>query len=270
MILTKLFSRRWWFVTLFVILGVTVLARLGFWQLERLEERRAFNQLVVERWDQAPFDVNQEALPAELDVLGYRRVEVTGSFDYANQIALKNQNRDSGPGVGLVTPLILPDGRAILVSRGWIPLDQSKTEQWAQFNEATGEATIIGMLQQSQLLPGAKPPDSPQTEWFRVDIEAIQQQLPYPLMPAFLAQLPEPGRGYSDLPYREVPFELSEGNHFSYALQWFMFAAVLGGGYLPYMHFQEQRRQRLKTLAENGGIDPDASIDVPADVPAMT
>ncbi len=267
MILTKLFSRRWWFVTIFVISGVIVLARLGFWQIDRLEERKAFNQLVAERWNQTPFDVNQDTLPAEMDLLGYRRIQVTGSFDYANQVVLKNQNRDSIPGVGLVTPLILPDGRAMLVSRGWIPLDQSMPEQWTQFNEAPAEATVVGLFQQSQLLAGAPPPDSPQTQWFRIDIAAIQQQLPYELMPVFLAQLPEPGRGYEALPYREVPpglSELSEGNHFSYALQWFMFAAILGGGYLPYIHYQEQRRQRLKTIAENGGVNPDAPLDVPA------
>ncbi len=268
MIITKLFSRRWWGVTIFVILGVIFLARLGFWQLERLEQRRAFNQLVAERWDQAPFNINQEALPVAVDDLGYRRVQVTGTFDYANQIALKNQNRDAAPGVGLVTPLILSDGRAILVSRGWIPLDQAAPEQWAQFDETTdetnNEATIIGLLQQSQLLPGAQPPASPQTEWFRVDIEAIQRQVPYPLLPLFLAQLPEPGRDYLALPYREVPFELTEGNHFSYALQWFMFAVILAGGYLPYIHYQEQRRQRLKTIEENGGINQEAPFDIPA------
>ncbi len=264
MILTKLFNRQWWFVTLVVILAVVFLARLGFWQLDRLEERRAFNQLVATRWDQTPFDLNQEPLPADLETLGYRRVQLTGVFDYANQVALKNQNRDSAPGLGLVTPLILADGRTILVSRGWIPLDQAAPEQWSQFNEATGETTVVGMLQESQLLPGAKPPDSPQSEWFRVDIDAIQQQMPYALMPIFLAQLPEPGREYVDLPYRAVPFELSEGNHFSYALQWFLFAIVLAGGYLPYIHYQEQRRQRLKLLEQNGSADPELPLDIPA------
>lgn len=264
MILTKLFNRQWWYVTLFVILGTIFLARLGFWQLDRLEQRRAYNQLVATRWDQAPFDLNQEALPADLEALGYRRIEVTGTFDYANQVALKNQNRDSAPGVGLVTPLRLSDGRTMLVSRGWVPLDQATPDQWAQFNEATGETTVVGMLQKSQLLPGANPPEVPQTEWFRVDIDAIQRQLPYELMPVFLAQLPEPGRGYADLPYREVPFELSEGNHFSYALQWFLFAVVLAGGYIPYVHYQEQRRQRLKTIGQTGSTDQEPPLDIPA------
>ncbi|MEZ4729237.1 MAG: SURF1 family protein [Caldilineaceae bacterium] len=263
MIVTKLFSRRWWYVTIFVILGVVFLARLGFWQLDRLEQRRAYNQLVAERWDQAPFNLNENALPAQFDELGYRRIEATGTFDYEHQIVLKNQNRETAPGVNLITPLLLPDGQAILVARGWIPYDQSKPEQWAQFTEATGEATVVGLIQESQVLPGAAPPTAPQTEWFRIDVEAIQRQMPYPLLPIFLAQLPEPGHGYADLPYREVPFELTEGNHFSYALQWFMFAAILGGGYLPYIAYQERRRQRVAAEKQENSPIPDAHIDAP-------
>lgn len=263
MIITKLFSRRWWYVTLFVILGVIALARLGFWQLDRLEERRSLNQLVIARWDEEPFDLNQNPLPAQLEELGYRRIEVSGTFDYEHQIVLKNQNRESEPGVKVVTPLLLPDGQAILVERGWIPYAQSKPEEWAQFNEATGDTTVVGMIQKSQILPGAEPPPAPQTEWFRIDVDAIQRQIPYQLLPAFLTQLPEPGHGYEDLPYREVPFEISEGSHFGYALQWFMFAAILGGGYLPYIAYQEQRRQRLAAGQAGADAVPDAPMDAP-------
>lgn len=265
MIVTKLFSRRWWYVTIFVILGVIFLARLGFWQLDRLDQRRALNQLAAERWDQDPFNLNENILPAQINELGYRRVAVTGTFDYDHQVVLKNQNRETAPGVNLVTPFLLPNGQAILVARGWIPYDQSKPEQWAQFTEATGDTTIVGMIQESQVLPGAAAPETPQTEWFRIDVAVIQRQMPYPLLPVFLTQLPEPGRGYADLPYREVPFEITEGNHFSYALQWFMFAAILGGGYLPYIAYQEKRRQRVQTLADQpDSSSHDPTIDAPA------
>lgn len=263
MIVTKLWSRRWWYVTIFVIAGVIVLARLGVWQLDRLEQRRALNQLIVNRWDQAPFALNQNALPTQLEELGYRRIQATGTFDYEHQVVLKNQNREAEPGVNLVTPLLLPDGRAILVARGWIPYGQSQPEQWSAFTEATGATTVVGMLQKSQILPGAQPPTEPQSEWFRIDVEAIQRQIPYPLLPVFLTQLPEPGRGYEDLPYREVPFEITEGNHFSYALQWFMFAVILGGGYLPYIAYQEKRRQRLAAEPQPAGPPQDAHIDAP-------
>ncbi len=241
-------SRRWWFPTLFVIAGVYVLIRLGFWQLDRLEQRRELNQYIVSRWDQEPFDLNNNPLPADLSELGYRRVQLTGDFDYANQIVLKNQFRNDAPGVNLVTPLRLADGRAILVARGWVPLSGATPDTWPQYEE-TSDGPIVGMIQASQLLPGSTPPTEPQTEWFRLDIDAIQQQMPYQLMPGFFKQLPEPGRGYAALPYRDIPFEISEGNHLNYAIQWFIFSAILGFGYIQYLIYSERRTQRLRNPA---------------------
>ena len=87
--------------------------------------------------------------------------------------------------------------------------------------------------------------------------------MPYQLLPIFLLQLPEPGRGYDALPYRDVPFDITVGNHFSYALQWFMFAAILGGGYLPYIAYQEKRRERAQQQKEMTAT-PDPSLDAPA------
>lgn len=267
MIVTKLFSRRWWYVTIFVILGVIFLARLGFWQLDRLQQRRAQNAVIVQRWDQDPYDLNQNGLPADVEPLGYRRIQVTGKFDYANQVALKNQNREVEPGVNLVAPLVLPNGQAILVARGWIPYADVDPAHWAQYNEKSDAITLVGLVQKSQILAGAKPPETPQKEWFRIDVDAIQRQVPYELLPVFLLELPAPGAGYEDLPYREIPSEvaeISEGNHFSYAIQWFMFAVILGGGYLPYIAYQEKRRQRVQAQGHADDSNPDRPIDAPA------
>lgn len=263
MVSAKHLIKRWWLPTLFVIAGVIVLIRLGLWQLDRLQQRRDLNQVITERWDQEPYNLNQAGLPAQLEELGYRRIAVTGRFDYAQQIALKNQNRETEPGIKLVAPLVLSDGQAILVERGWIPYAQVEPTQWTQYNEQSSDTTIVGMIQKSQVLPGAKPVEGPQQEWFRIDIDAIQHQISYPLLPVFLIQLPAPGQQYTDLPYREVPFEITEGNHFSYAIQWFMFAAILGGGYLPYVVYQEKRRQKVQVQGPAADTNADVHIDAP-------
>ncbi len=258
MALTKLFNRRWWWTTLLVIAGVALLIRLGFWQLDRLDQKRAYNAKVAERWQAQPFDLNAEGLPANLADLEFRRVEVNGTFDYSRQIILKERPRGDMPGVILVTPLVLDDGRAILVARGWVPYNQSAPEFWPQFEEPAG-APVIGLLQESQLLPNGKAPtipDQPQSEWFSLNVDAVQPQMPYELLPVFILQLPEEGRTYDQLPYREEPLRLDEGNHFSYAIQWFMFSIILGVGYLILIKQQEVRSQRL---AESPAADPEPS-----------
>ena len=248
----KLLSRRWWLTTLIVTAGVYVLIQFGFWQLDRLEQRRAFNAHVYERWQQEPFDVNSNALPSNLNELEYRRVQAEGEYDYANQILLTNQTRNSAPGAILVTPLVLEDNRAVLVARGWIPFNQSEPEFWPQFEEP--DAPVIGLIQETQLLPNGSaptPPAQPQVKWFTLNIDAIQPQMPYELLPVFILQLPEEGRSYSALPVREEPLALDEGSHFSYAMQWFMFALILGVGYIFFIRAQELREQRIA-----GTLDP--------------
>ena len=77
----KLFNRRWWWTTLLVILGIAVLVRLGFWQLDRLDQRRTFNMWVAAQWQLEPFNVNEEPIPDDLHVLEFQRVQAQGEFD---------------------------------------------------------------------------------------------------------------------------------------------------------------------------------------------
>ena len=250
----KLLNRKWWLTTIIVIIGVLVLIQLGFWQLDRLEQRRAFNIRVAERWRQEPFDVNTNTIPDDLSTLEYRRVQATGEFDYGNQIILSNQTVNQAPGSVLVTPLVLEDGRAILVARGWIPTGDDSPERWAKFDESDAEP-IIGLIQETQLLPNGNvptPPATPQTAWYQLNIDAIQPQMPYALLPVFILQLPEAGRTFNELPLREEPIVLDEGSHFSYAIQWFTFALVLGVGYIFFVRTQELRDQRIAGTLQNG------------------
>ena len=88
------------------------------------------------------------------------------------------------------------------------------------------------------------PPEGEQREWFRVDVGALQQQMPYALEPGFILQLPEEGRTTAQLPIRTEPPLLDEDNHLSYAIQWFTFALILGFGYIMLVRSQERKRRR--------------------------
>ena len=84
------------------------------------------------------------------------------------------------------------------------------------------------------------PPATPRTEWYRIDIPAIQQQLPYQLEPVYIEQMPEATRSPEQFPIRQEPPLLDEGNHLSYAIQWFTFALVLGFGYIMLVRHRER------------------------------
>lgn len=255
--LSKLFNRRWWWQTIIVIAGVLFLARLGVWQLDRLEQRRIQNAYELTQWRQDPFRVNQDTLPADLDELAYRRIVANGRFDYSNQVIWGYQTFMQQTGVRLVTPLIISNAddenvQAVLVVRGWVP--NNGEGDWRQYDEME-DASIVGRAFKSQLLPnGVMPtlPTDPNAGWFYINIEAIQPQMPYTLLPFIVVQLPESGRTLSDFPMREIWVPAaSEGSHLSYALQWFCFALILGFGYLQFILWQERREERVQEIKQD-------------------
>lgn len=230
----KFLTKGWLVRHALVVLAVIVLINLGLWQLRRLDERRALNAAIL-----AGLNGPVTALTgADVDpnALDFHRVTATGEFDNAQSIVLRNQPFDLRPGVHLITPLRL-DGsnRAVLVDRGWIPSDDAGRETRQVYNE-TGRVTVEGIAAKSQprpdrfLVPTDPTPAPPETrldEWFRVDIERIQAQVPYPLLPIFIKQSPDKNAKPDTPPLRAEMIDLSEGPHLNYALQWFSFAIIL-------------------------------------------
>jgi surfeit locus 1 family protein len=129
-----------------------------------------------------------------------------------------------------------------LVDRGWIPAADAEQDDLSQFDEP-GPQSVEGAVQLSQVLSGGRTAevDGPQQRWYRVEIEAIQEQMPYRLLPFYLLQTP-PGEVQENLPYRvAVDYDLSEGPHLGYAIQWFLFATVLAVGYARFVATQDGR-----------------------------
>ncbi len=234
-----LFNRHWGWMTLLVLVAMGVMIRLGIWQLNRLEQRRTRNAVITHQLAQPPLQITgSNIIPEDLTTIAAKQATATGNFDFSRQVALLHQNWQGSPGIHLLTPLLIDGGsQAVLIDRGWIPFDESLPEKWEQFNEP-GNVSVTGYVQLTETLPdSAVQPaqnsvESPQTEWFRIDVEAIQAQLPYELLPVYVMQLP-PTENNNTLPYRLKPeVDLSEGPHLGYAIQWFIFAAIAGLGYI--------------------------------------
>lgn len=241
-----LVSRQWWWVTLIVIALMILLARLGFWQLDRLAQRRAANAQLLAAIESAPLDLNDEfegfrsltpdEVPADLP---NRNIVATGTYDFDNQYVLKLQSWNGRAGVHLITPLILDggDGSAVLVNRGWIP--DAEYAAGRSYDGEIGTQTIEGYIALTETISrrtvDAVVPIYPNNELFRVDIAALADELPYPLLPFYVKLAPIESAA-DQLPIA-VPKEidLSEGPHLDYALQWFIFSAILGIGYILFV-----------------------------------
>jgi len=229
----KLLKGSWLLRHLVVLLAVIVLINLGLWQLRRLEQRRALNSAILAGLNAPVTILTGEDVDPE--ALHFHRVVAAGTFDNEESIVIRHQPFNGQAGGRLVVPLqIEGSDRAVLVDRGWIPLAESAPDK-RQIYEEIGPVTLAGIAYKTQLQPDrwlvpTDPMPSPGArvdEWYRVDIERIQQQLPYPLLPIFIKQSPAENGAPNTPPLREEDIELSEGSHLSYALQWFGFAAIL-------------------------------------------
>ncbi|MEM8857385.1 MAG: SURF1 family protein [Chloroflexota bacterium] len=239
--LSMFFSRRWRWVTVAVVLGMIFLARLGIWQLDRLEWRRGINAERVAAMNADPLDLNDDLSGVVFEDVENWRVSAVGEYDFANQFLIEAQVFESQTGRYLLTPLKL-DGtdQAVLVNRGWIP--DAETD-FAQFNEP-GKIVLEGRFQRSQTLSGDRVTQIEDgNRIFRIDVGAAANVLPYDILPVYV--LPETDEIIdSALPYLPTAdLSVDEGNHFSYALQWFSFAILLAVMYGIYVYRQENRAQ---------------------------
>lgn len=238
-----MFCRKWLIATLLVFLGTALCIRLGIWQLDRLEQRRAFNAQVKTMRSIPRLDLNTEGFGG-IDKMEWRSVTFTGEYDFANQIAIRNQYYGSEYGYHIITPL-LSNGTAVLVDRGWIPADGNSTPaDWRKYDEP-GEVTVTGQIRLGQSKPAiggvadALPEDgSPLWVWNNGDVEKIALQMPYPILNVYI----QPDINVEDetppIPYQPT-LELTEGPHFGYALQWFTFATILFVGYPFFLRKQK-------------------------------
>jgi surfeit locus 1 family protein len=249
-----MFRRKWLIPTLLVFAGTALCIRLGIWQLDRLEQRRAFNAQFESARELPILDLNQEQ-PENIAEMEWRPVEVNGEYDFANQVAVRNQYYGNEYGYHLLTPLLfdrstLPSvaGQAppaVLIDRGWIPAEgNSAPADWRKYDEA-GTVIISGQIRLGQGKPtiggvaDPLPEDGAKLEvWNNADVARIAGQTPYPILPVYI----QPGADANDTE-PPIPFqpevELTEGPHFGYALQWFTFATILFVGYPFFLRKQE-------------------------------
>lgn len=240
-------SRRMiWIGTLVVLAAVATCIRLGAWQLDRLEEKRALNAAIAERI----------ALPA-LDLTGpvvdtagliFRRVLVRGEFDDAGTFVLGNRSHRGLPAVHLFTPLrIAGTDHAVLVNRGWVPSPDAATIELAPF-ATRGEVVVEGVALAfpeegagadaaagpgASGATGATDPAARRVTRYRLDRAAIAAAYPGELASFYVQALPSgDAAGSGEPPFSlDVP-EQDEGPHLSYAVQWFAFATIFAVGWI--------------------------------------
>ncbi|MEO8575305.1 MAG: SURF1 family protein [Gemmatimonadales bacterium] len=196
---------------------------LGFWQISRLGERRAFNDELRSRAETPPVGISQ--VPTDTGAAHFRRVTLEGKYDFAHQIILTNRTRNGSPGVNIITPMrIAGTDTAVLVNRGWIYAPDGMTvdlSKWVETDSVSGEGFVENFHRLGDPTLSRRP-----NAYRWMDHGVLSRTLPYPVSNFFVVIIADGKPQKPKIPPRlDVP-PLDEGSHMNYAVQWFSFAAI--------------------------------------------
>jgi surfeit locus 1 family protein len=207
-------------VVALVVAGVCV--RLGVWQMSRLHGRQQINAMLAARGALPAQDIRT----ADQSSLAFRHVTATGTYDPAHEVILSGRSFQDAPGNHVLTPLVLGDGTAVLVDRGWVPLDVDTPPLTGEAAAPTGTVQVEGLALAPDAISDPAPSPAPSITT-RIDLGI--SGLPYRLLPVYVLLAEQTPAQTAPAPV--PPPALDNGPHLSYMLQWFAFAtiALIGG-----------------------------------------
>lgn len=211
--------------TLITLLLLGFLLSLGFWQLDRAQQKRD----ILAAYEAGPEStvIQLEATTASVDTGRYRFARAAGVYDNTHQFLLDNRTRSGYVGYEVFTPFrIRNSGVAVLVNRGWIPLTGDRSEV-PDLEVGEDFRVVNGRLQQP-LQPFMLGDDEARTGWpYRIQAVypgVLSEELGYRLLPfVLLLDSGEPA-GYN----RDwLLFSFGPERNTGYAVQWFGLALAL-------------------------------------------
>ncbi len=241
---------------------------LGFWQLDRWEQRSASVRLQQDNLaaDPVPVDeltgVGRDVDPADR----WRTVEATGTWDTEHEILLRNRDGSQGVGFHVLTPLVTEGGPAVLVNRGWVQRGETALDRPEVPPAPEGTVEVAGRLHYSETEENTglrNRDDLPEGQLMMVDVPMIAEELPYPVYGGYV-ELTRQDPAPDPAPERVALHELDSGMSLSYAVQWWVFTvvAVVGWVFLVRREIGDAREAASAEPPGEGGGAPRA--DVPA------
>ncbi len=247
------------------------LLNLGLWQLRRLDQRQTENNLYYDRLElnelgiqdlrnlaeSASGDIRQDLKKPEFQNLEFRKIRLTGKYiELDREAVIRNRTLNGRPGVWALTAFQAAGSSSspepastFIINRGWIPRELSSpdcSKGAIEAKEATapsGEIELVGILRVPQ---GYADSDQWEKCLPRIQLEGFLDLTGFP----YWIQLVEYSSPFAAA---EIPTPLDspdrgDGPHFSYAVQWFIFTAIVAGGYMTILW------RRNKSLAQEQNI----------------
>ena len=220
------FSPRLW-PTLVTLLLTGFLLSLGFWQLDRAEQKREILGSYQGDEDGAVIRINADMKSAA--GLEYQPASSIGRYDSDHQLLLDNRTHEGRAGYQVLTPFIMRDSEvAVLVNRGWLAMGDSR-DQLPDIAVGEIQRTIVGRLKTPPVEVFMLGEEEPRQRWpyriQRIEFQALSEQLQRTLLPFVLLSDKEEPDGY--LRNWQPLAGFGPERNVGYAVQWFGLAAAL-------------------------------------------
>jgi cytochrome oxidase assembly protein ShyY1 len=230
-----LLTPRWLAAAALVVAAAVVMVFLGNWQLHRYHERSAVNDRIdaAESAPAAPL-TSVLARPSAPSAAGaapgrsaaWTKVTATGRYDPAHEIQARARTVNSDVGFEIVTPLILADGTAVLVDRGWIPPAPAGAIAAPVVPPApTGPVTVVGKVHLSESRPTAVEHRDGRLDTRRISVPRLAREMPYPVYGAYVLLTDQTPA--ADPAFTQIPIDHEDAwQNAGYTVQWWLFAGM--------------------------------------------
>ena len=236
-----LYRPSWVLLHVTVVAAIVLMINLGLWQYSRYHERLDFNEVVSERIDAQPEQLqillaklsDEDLQPSDLEWLN---VSVTGVYLDDQTLLAVNRSQDGISGVDPLTPLLIGDGsiaddtgeQIVLVNRGFI---SQKTDTP---KAPAGTVQIIARVRVSESRRFGElsdPATGKLDEIINIDLLRLSQQIENLNTQIYLEVLDSQPQDSPELARIANPV-LSTGSHLSYTAQWFIFSIFVAAGWV--------------------------------------
>jgi surfeit locus 1 family protein len=238
--LSKLRFRPTLWPTLFSVPALILLIGLCLWQVQRMHWKE---NLIAER--EARVTAAPIALPAagaDPASVEYRRVRLEGTFRHDKELFLGARSLNGNPGYHVLTPFELAGDSAVLIDRGWVPVERKAPESRAE-GQLAGRQTIDGIVRVPPGKVWMQPDNEPANNmWFFLDLPAMKAASGVDIRTDL----------YVDAGAAENPGKYPVGgqtrielpnDHLQYAITWGLLAVALAVIYVLY-HLKLERERR--------------------------
>ena len=220
-----------WRITLFTLVMLPLLISLGFWQMQRADEK-AVLATAFEQQQALPPAPLAELWNEEATALAYRPVLLEGRYREGQHFLLDNRMLQGKFGNEALTVFELTSGGLALVNRGWLPADASRREI-PQVSDIGGEVRLTGHVYVSPGKPYLLADEAIPESWPRrlqaVEMDKIAGSLAGRLFP-YPVRIDSGQPGALAVDWQVI--NVSPAKHQGYAVQWLAMALALALIYL--------------------------------------